>query len=316
MTESDYVAELSVKHSIPNVAVDDGGNVYGVSPNGVERFTALQFGALEAEGTLVDNRGYSLAVDTANDHVYVDEIDRIMEFDEVGELLSATGEEELYSGPGSAGRSHGVAVSSATGDIYASREGTYYNENNERHGEARVLIYSGTPVIVPEASTEASTGVTDTTATLNGRVNPGGVAATYQFQYGSTTSYGSVSPASAEPVGSDSTTHQVSSELTKLASGSTYHYRIVARNVNGATYGEDHVLYVHARPTVISAHARFITQGSVELSGSVEAHGLDTQAHFEYGTSTAYGESGPTKDVGSEGSGERVCRLKSKKVSR
>ena len=124
VTESDYATELSIKHSIRNVAVDDGGNVYGVSPNGVERFTALQFGALEAEGTLVDNRGYSLAVDTANDHVYVNEIDRIMEFDEVGELLSATGEEELYSGPGSAGRSHGVAVSSATGDIYASREGT------------------------------------------------------------------------------------------------------------------------------------------------------------------------------------------------
>jgi hypothetical protein len=165
------------------------------------------------------------------------------------------------------------------------------------------LIYSGTTVIVPEASTEAPTSVTDTSAVLNGSVNPGGVAATYQFQYGTTTSYGSMSPASAEPVGSDSTNHQVSTELAGLAPGSTYHYRIVARNVNGVTYGEDHVLYVHGPPTVVSALARFITQGSVELTGSVETHGLDTQAHLEYGTTTAYGGSGPTEDLGSEGSG-------------
>ena len=304
VTEADYAAELSIKQGVRNVAVDDNGNVYAIyAVGGVNRFTALQFGALEAEGTLVDNRGYRLAVDTANDHVYVDEVDRIVEFDETGELLSTTGEEELPAGPGSAGRSYGVAVSSATGDIYASRGATYYDERNEPHDEARVLIYSGTPVIVPEASTEAPTNVTDTSATLNGSVNPGGVAATYQFQYGTTTSYGSVTPASAEPVGSDSTAHQVSSELTGLAPGSTYHYRIVARNVNGATYGEDHVLYVHGSPTVVSALARFIAQGSVELAGSVETHGLDTQAHLEYGTSTAYGESGPSKDLGSEGSG-------------
>ncbi len=303
VTEADYAAELSIKHYVDNVAVDDNGNVYGASGSGVERFTALLFGALEAEGTLIDSRGVRVAVDTANDHVYVDEADRIVEFDEAGEMLSASGEEELHGGPGEGGLSYAVAVSSMTGDIYASRHFNYYNEDNILTGGARVLIYSGTPVTVPEASTEAPTSVTDTSATLNGSVNPGGVAATYQFQYGSTTSYGSVAPASAEPVGSDSTTHQVSSELTKLAPGATYHYRIVARNVNGATYGEDHVLYVHARPTVVSALARFITQGSVELSGSVEAHGLDTQAHFEYGTSTAYGESGPTKDVGSEGSG-------------
>ena len=169
-------------------------------------------------------------------------------------------------------------------------------------------------MIVPEASTEASTGVTDTTATLNGRVNPGGVAATYQFQYGSTTSYGSVSPASAEPVGSDSTTHQVSSELTKLASGSTYHYRIVARNVNGATYGEDHVLYVHARPTVISAHARFITQGSVELSGSVKRMAWIRRRILNTGRVRLTASPARPKMWGRKGRG--ACMPKSKKVSR
>ena len=305
VTEADYAAELSVDQQVYNVAVDDNGSVYGRS-NYVERFTALQFGAMEAEGTLVDNnsRSKTLAVDTGNNHVYVDEGERIAEFGEAGEFLSAAGEEELSDGvPNGYGRSTAVAVSPATGDIYASRDDIYYNEHNIGRRETRVLIYSGTTVIVPEASTEGPTSVTDTSATLNGSVNPDGVAATYQFQYGTTTSYGSVSPALAEPVGSDSTTHQVSTELAGLAPGSTFHYRIVARNANGATYGEDHILYVHGSPTVVSAFARFITQGSVELTGSVETHGLDTQAHLEYGTTTAYGGSGPTEDLGSEGSG-------------
>ena len=44
-------------------------------------------------------------------------------------------------------------------------------------------------------TTGAATGVTSTTATLGGTVNPSGIAATYAFQYGTTTSYGTTTPA-------------------------------------------------------------------------------------------------------------------------
>ena len=43
-------------------------------------------------------------------------------------------------------------------------------------------------------TTEAATLVTTTSATLNGTVNPGGLATTYYFEYGTTTSYGTDIP--------------------------------------------------------------------------------------------------------------------------
>ena len=54
----------------------------------------------------------------------------------------------------------------------------------------------------PVVTTSAASGVTCTAATLNGTVNPEGAATTYQFQYGTSTSYGSVAPASTASAGS------------------------------------------------------------------------------------------------------------------
>ena len=54
----------------------------------------------------------------------------------------------------------------------------------------------------PIVATNAATGVTDTTATLNGSVTPDGLATTYYFQYGTTTSYGTQVPATPASAGS------------------------------------------------------------------------------------------------------------------
>lgn len=57
------------------------------------------------------------------------------------------------------------------------------------------------PPSAPAVTTSAASGVTATAATLNGTVNPEGAATTYQFQYGTSTSYGSVTPASPASAG-------------------------------------------------------------------------------------------------------------------
>ncbi|MHB8458363.1 MAG: hypothetical protein ACYDBS_11860, partial [Acidimicrobiales bacterium] len=70
------------------------------------------------------------------------------------------------------------------------------------HGRGIWELAPATTQAPPSVVTQAATSVTATQATLNGTVNPNGAATTYQFQYGTTTSYGSVSPASPASAGS------------------------------------------------------------------------------------------------------------------
>ncbi len=91
----------------------------------------------------------------------------------------------------------------------------------------------------PIATTGSATLVTANSATLNGTVNPnnGKVEAAYYFEYGLTTGYGS-STAETE-TGSGTSVVPVSAELAGLNPGTTYHFRMVARNDKGTSYGND-----------------------------------------------------------------------------
>ena len=88
--------------------------------------------------------------------------------------------------------------------------------------------------------TQAPGSVTETGATLNGGVNPNRLATTYHFEYGTTTLYEAQSPAVEAGAGSGSSTVAVSTALTGLIAGTTYHYRLVATNAAGPTLGSDH----------------------------------------------------------------------------
>jgi hypothetical protein len=85
----------------------------------------------------------------------------------------------------------------------------------------------------PSANSAAATAVLSTTATLNGSVNPHGLATSYHFQYGTTSAYGSVTPTVS--AGSGSTAVNVSAGVTSLIAGNTYHFRLVAVNTDGTS---------------------------------------------------------------------------------
>lgn len=89
----------------------------------------------------------------------------------------------------------------------------------------------------PGASTGSATSVASTGTTVNGNVNPDGLATTYHFDWGTTASYGNSS--SDQTAGSDYASHAFSASLTSLSAGTTYHYRLVATNSSGTTYGSD-----------------------------------------------------------------------------
>ena len=76
-------------------------------------------------------------------------------------------------------------------------------------------------------------------AKLGALVNPGGIAATYRFEYGPTSAYGSSTPFPEGSVGEGLESHAVWASASGLAPGSTYHYRLVASNELGTVYGPD-----------------------------------------------------------------------------
>lgn len=134
---------------------------------------------------------------------------------------------------------------------------------------------SSTSPSAPAVTTGAASGVTDTAATLNGTVNPEGAATTYQFQYGTSTSYGSVAPASPASAGSGSSAVSESASLSGLSASTTYDYRLVATNATGTTDGGNQTFTTPAASSPGSAFTPVggLIQGT-SRTPSVTAHAV------------------------------------------
>jgi hypothetical protein len=150
----------------------------------------------------------------------------------------------------------------------------------------------------PVVTTGGSSSVTSAGATVNGTVNPQASDTSYYFEYGPTTGYGtSTTPVSA---GAGATAQNVSAALTGLAGSTTYHYRLVATNANGTTFGSDATFTTKAAPGANTGSATGITSTGATVKGTVNPHGSSTSYYFEYGTDTSYGT---TTTPGSAGAG-------------
>jgi len=93
-----------------------------------------------------------------------------------------------------------------------------------------------TYVTAPTVTTNAATSVTSTGATLNGSVNANNASTAVTFEYGLTTSYGTIVTADQSPVTGSAAT-PVSKAITGLTAGVTYYYRVVGVNAGGTTNG-------------------------------------------------------------------------------
>jgi hypothetical protein len=93
----------------------------------------------------------------------------------------------------------------------------------------------------PAATTGSATGVNETGATLSGTVNPNEAETKYYFEYGLKEAEGGkyehrTAEASA---GSGTSNIEESKGIVGLEKGTTYHFRLVASNESGTTYGAD-----------------------------------------------------------------------------
>ncbi len=140
----------------------------------------------------------------------------------------------------------------------------------------------------PTAVTNAASSIGTTGATLNGTVNANDGSTIVTFQYGLDTSYGSTVTADQSPV-SGSTDTAVSKAITGLTNGITYHYRVVAVNAGGTTYGADMTFTTGTTaPTATTNAASGVGTTGATLNGTVNANGDSTTVTFQYGTSTNY----------------------------
>ncbi len=103
------------------------------------------------------------------------------------------------------------------------------------------------PSSKPIVTTGSATSISSNSATLNGTVNPNDKSTTYYFQYGTTASYGSST--STENAGAGSADVSVRASITGLNPDTTYHYRLVATNSEGTSYGEDMTFTTTSTPT-------------------------------------------------------------------
>jgi hypothetical protein len=76
-----------------------------------------------------------------------------------------------------------------------------------------------------------------TEALLGGQVNPKKQVSQYWFEYGTTTAYGSKTP--ELDAGSGNQPLFETEGIAGLAPGTTYHFRLAAKNATGTTHGED-----------------------------------------------------------------------------
>jgi hypothetical protein len=110
---------------------------------------------------------------------------------------------------------------------------TYYyrlqasNDNGTNEGEASQTQHFTTPG--PGLLEESAFGISSTSATVAALIDPHGASTTYYFQYGTTTAYGSDTPAApGDPIGAGESNVEVTRHLQGLSPSTVYHYRVVA----------------------------------------------------------------------------------------
>jgi sugar lactone lactonase YvrE len=275
------------------LALDSMGNIY--VQNYQSSVAALKVGALgevTSQSVLDENSSFAVGVDPGLNDVYVAHRSSISAYDSLGAQI------DTLTLPGL--NSVGVAASATTHNVFVS---------DINGGNVHVF---GPPTVVPDVRLAGpATAVSAGGATLHGEINPDGTSeASYYFEYGLTTAYGSTSPTPpGTGAGEGSAFVPASTELTGLQAGVTYHYRLVGTNSSGFTNESEDGTFTTANvaPEVGEVEARQITADSVVFSGQVNPENAPTRYHFEYGESEAYGQSLP--EIGIGGGGKPVEAL-------
>jgi hypothetical protein len=286
VTNANETASMGGLSGVCNVAADSAGDVYAARYSGeVTKYDSLQFGSMTASGTVVDTSGRTLAVDPVSGEVFIDEVDRISQYDgatEPPELEGTMG----GSGTGALTSSFGVAVNHTSGDVYAAVSG-------------KVEVF-GAATTVPGARTDAATEVSNSSATLNATIEPSGSeVTTCTFEYGTEAGVLNQS-ASCEPAPpyTGSTPVAVTAHLTGLNGNAVYHYRITQSNAIYSSTGAEVSFTTEGPPQITNESFSDVGSTTAVMGADIAPGGQSAHYEIEYGTSSAYGSSTAPVTIG------------------
>jgi alpha-tubulin suppressor-like RCC1 family protein len=136
----------------------------------------------------------------------------------------------------------------------------------------------------PACAPAAVTDLTQTSVRLNGMVNTQGWSSEVTFEYGTDgITFPNQVPVVESVTGSDVA---VGAPVTGLTKGTTYYFRLEVASAGGRITSERMTFITRTEPTLVIDTAKALSAG-VELTGSINAHGSDTQVFIDYGTDPA-----------------------------
>jgi photosystem II stability/assembly factor-like uncharacterized protein len=142
---------------------------------------------------------------------------------------------------------------------------------------------------LPQVSIGPPVAIDTSTASLYATVTPGNSDASYHFEWGPTTDYGST--AHAGQLTANTVTSVEIATLQGLTPDTTYHYRVVATNSAGTVTSADATFQTAALtlPQVALGTPTAVGTSTATLNASVDPGNSDASYHFEWGTTTSYG---------------------------
>jgi DNA-binding beta-propeller fold protein YncE len=227
------------------VAVDSSGDLW-VADSGNNRIVELDASgaSVEVNGKPVEIKSqgaWSVALDGHGD-VFALVVNGA---DSCGELLTPCLHLVEYSSEGRQLADVGAGRFGATETEASSSR--FYSMVAVNKANGRVYVTDGSrdkiwvfgPPTAPVVDRELTAEVGTSEAKLGALADPGGIPANYRFEYGPTSAYGSSTPFPEGSVGEGLESHAVWASASGLTAGATYHYRVIATNELGTTYGPD-----------------------------------------------------------------------------
>ena len=165
---------------------------------------------------------------------------------------------------------------------------------------AKTSTFSTEPAPKPIVTETEVDSLTPTTATVSALVAPNRWDASWLFEWGETTAYGTFTE--SEPILNGITTQfaPITTTITGLTPATLYHFRAVAFNFTGVTQETAVTFKTPSAPAIDSASASAVGQTTAHLTSRVLSNTSPTNVHFEFGPTSGYGTSSASFAIGSD----------------